>query len=200
MKKVISSGAVLIPETARKIFEGQIFDVYQWQQKMFDGSEETFEMLKRPDTVLVIPVIEDKIIVLEDEQPHTGMSLSFPGGRVDKQDSNILSAAKREVLEETGYEFSNWRLIKVFQPHSKIEWFIYYYLAWEAGKKTVANLDAGEKIKLLKMSFEGVKDNVMMKNGYLAGAHEIFENILSLQQLLGVPEARGQQVEDNKQK
>ncbi len=36
-----------IPPNAKRVFKGIIFDVYQWQQKMFDGSKETFEMLKR---------------------------------------------------------------------------------------------------------------------------------------------------------
>jgi hypothetical protein len=35
--------------------------LYHWQQKMFDGREVTFEMLRRSDTVHVI-VDNDKII------------------------------------------------------------------------------------------------------------------------------------------
>lgn len=53
MKKVIPDNAVLVPDAAQHVFEGMIFDVYQWPQKLFDGSEHTFEMLKRPDTVVV---------------------------------------------------------------------------------------------------------------------------------------------------
>lgn len=35
-----------LPPQAKKVFTGQIFDVYQWEQEMYDGSFETFEMLK----------------------------------------------------------------------------------------------------------------------------------------------------------
>lgn len=192
--------AVLIPEEAKKVFEGQIFDVYQWPQTMFDGSSYTFEMLKRPDTVIVISLVGDDILVLKEQQPHSGLSLSFPGGRVDKTDEDVVSAARREILEETGYEFSNWRLVKVVQPHKKIEWFIYYYLAWDADKQTEPKLDAGEKIVVQKLAFEEVKKQVLNKAGYLAEAHGIFENLETIDQLLNLPEFEGREVDDKKVK
>ena len=70
MKKIVPSNAVLIPRHAKRVFKGEIFEVYQWPQEMFDGSIKTFEMVRRPDTVATIAVIEDKIIVLEEEQPN----------------------------------------------------------------------------------------------------------------------------------
>ncbi len=82
MKKVIRTNASLIPETAERVFEGQVFDVYQWPQKMFDGSTATFEMAKRCETVTVIGVAQNKILVINDEQPHKGLQINFPGGRV----------------------------------------------------------------------------------------------------------------------
>lgn len=35
-----------IPSFAKKVFKGIMFDVYQWQQKMFEGKLETFEKMK----------------------------------------------------------------------------------------------------------------------------------------------------------
>lgn len=195
MKKVVPKDAVLIPKEAAKVFEGQIFDVYQWPQKMFDGSSATFEMLKRPDTVIVIPIVGDKIMTIDDEQPHIGARLSFPGGRVDETDGDSLAAAKREVKEETGHEFNNWKLVNVTQPHGKLEWFIFFYLAWD-GKKTVEpHLDPGEKIKLKPLSFEQAKNFVVTKSGYLGESMEIFENANQIEDLINLPEFLGQEVE-----
>ena len=60
-----------IPPDAKKVFSGVLFDVYQWEQKMFDGSVATFEKLKRPDTVVVFPVLPNgRIILTEQEQPN----------------------------------------------------------------------------------------------------------------------------------
>ncbi|MBI2009153.1 NUDIX hydrolase [Candidatus Saccharibacteria bacterium] len=194
MKKLVPKDAVLIPDSAECVFKGKIFDVYQWPQKMFDGSEHTFEMLKRPDTVTVIPIIVDKILTIEDEQPHSGTRLSFPGGRVDADEDSTLSAAKREVKEETGYDFANWKLVNVTQPHSKLEWFIYFYIAWDGRKTAKPQLDIGEKITLKELAFDDAKNFVITKSGYLGESMDVFEKADSLEGLINLPEFQGKEV------
>lgn len=194
MKKIVPKNAVLIPEQARLVFKGVIFDVYQWPQKLFDGSGAIFEMLRRPDTVTVIGVVDDKIIVLNDEQPHVGSRVSFPGGRVDEGET-ILAAARREMREETGHEFKNWRLIGVWQPHPKLEWFIYLYLATDGQKVSGLHPDAGEKITVETYDFDEVKNKAITKSGYLGQSKEVFEKISSLEELLNLPEFQGQEAD-----
>lgn len=195
MKKTVPQRAVLLPEQAEKVFSGQIFDVYQWPQRMFDGSSATFEMLKRPDTVTVIGIADDKILVIDDEQPHTGSRVSFPGGRVDESDAGTLAAAQREMLEETGYEFDGWRLVKVWQPHTKLEWFIYLYVADGGRKVAEPHLDAGERISLKTLSFDEVKQLAITKSGYLAESKDIFETLQNLDGLRSLPEFQGREVD-----
>jgi len=195
MKKIIPEDSVLLPDQAERMFEGKIFDVYQWPQQLFDGSSHTFEMLKRPDTVTAICAVENKILVVNDEQPHLGARQSFPGGRVDKSDAGIEAAAQREILEETGYSFKNWRLIKVSQPYRKMEWFLYVLLAWDVAGQQPPNLDAGEKIDLKMLDFATLKNLVMKRTGYLGESVSIFENIDSLEGLLALPEFQGQTVD-----
>ncbi len=48
---------VKIPSHAVKVFSGVIFDVYQWEQELFNGNVSTFEALRRPSTVIIIPVV-----------------------------------------------------------------------------------------------------------------------------------------------
>jgi len=194
MKKVIPDDAVLLPDTAERKFRGVIYDTYQWPQKLFDGSSTTFEMLKRPDTVQVVCIADNKILVLKDEQPHSGLRLSFPGGRVDEDDVDIVTAAKRELHEETGYDFGQWRLLKVWQPHAKIEWFIHLFLAWDVQDVAAAHLDAGEKIVVEHLVFNEVKKLVFDKAGYLGEAQSVFENKESVVDLLGTTEFEGKEV------
>ncbi len=93
-----------IPEHAKKVFGGIIFDIYQWEQEQFDGTIKTFEKAKRPDTVVVFPVLDDgKILLTKQEQPGRGSFIAATGGMMD-QGEDVLSAAKRELLEESGYE------------------------------------------------------------------------------------------------
>ncbi len=42
-----------MPDHARRVFRGEVFDVYQWEQEMFDGSKAVFEKLIRQDTVII---------------------------------------------------------------------------------------------------------------------------------------------------
>ena len=155
LDRPIPEGAILIPNNATKVFSGEIFDVYQWPQEMYDGSTATFEMLKRPDTVLIVCLDEhNNVITLTESQPGIGeWSYSMPGGRVDPSDESILDAAKREVKEETGYEFSSWKLVEVTQPQRKIEWFIYIYVAQGVIAKGVPTPDAGEKIQVVPVEY-----------------------------------------------
>ena len=59
-----------VPSQAKRVFKGIIFDVYQWEQELFDGSKQTFEMLKRPDTVEVIAVKDGSILMSRQSQPN----------------------------------------------------------------------------------------------------------------------------------
>ncbi len=195
MKKIIPEDNVLVPDQAECVFRGKIFDVYQWPQELFDGSQQTFEMLKRTDTVTVIGVVEDKIIIIDDEQPHFGGRKSFPGGRVDETDETVLGAAKREMLEETGYSFDNWRLIEVRQPYRKIEWFVYVYLASKPAGQQAPHLDGGEKIASSNISFSELKELILSGTGYLSESRTVVKSLNNLEELLAVPAYSGPEVE-----
>ncbi len=143
-----------LPPNAKLAFKGEIFEVWQWEQKMFDGSAETFEQLRRPNSVLVIPVVGDKILIQIQEQPHRPKPFpSLPGGRC-AWDEEPLEAAKRELLEETGYTSENWILWKEFQPVNKIIWTVYTYIAKDCQHRQPPQLDAGEKISTRLISFD----------------------------------------------
>lgn len=195
MKKIIPEDSVLVPEAAERVFEGMIFDVYQWPQTMFDGSQHTFEMLKRADTVVVVCVVNGKLLVIDDEQPHLGKRQGFPGGRIDPDDGTPLAAAKREIVEETGYTFKNWRLIKVRQPYRKIEWFSHIFLAWEPIAQQDPQLDPGEKIAMELLEFTELKDLVAGSMDYLGDYRDLFRPLNSLDELLDLPVFRGREVD-----
>lgn len=144
-----------LPPNARKVFQGQIFNVYQWEQKMYDGSKDIFERIVRADTVLVIPITpEGKIIICEQEQPHRETPyLSLISGRVEA-DESPENAAKRELLEETGYQSDQLILFDKHNISDKIDWTIYTFVAKNCKMVAEQNLDPGEKIRCDLVSFE----------------------------------------------
>ncbi len=143
-----------IPEDAKLVFKGKIFDTYQWEQEMYDGSKTTFEKVKRPDTVVVFPVLEDGTILLTEQvQPGRDPFIDAPSGRVDEGEE-VLEAAKRELVEETGYEADEYILWKAIHPVTKIEWVCYTFIAKGCKKVREEDPDNGEKIKLKPVSFD----------------------------------------------
>jgi len=143
-----------LPSNAKLVFKGRIFEVWQWEQKMFDGSVETFEKLRRTNTAQVIPVVGDKILIQLQEQPDRKKSFnSIPGGRCEEGEDPLM-AAKRELLEEAGYISDDWELWREENPVGKIIWTVYTYIARDCVYKQPPNLDAGEKIMTRLVSFD----------------------------------------------
>jgi len=135
------------------VFKGKIFEVWQWEQELFDGTTATFERLKRPNTAQVIAVVGDKILVVDQQQPDTKEFVSLPGGRCDEGEEP-LESAKRELLEETGYTSDDWVLYREENPVGKIEWTIYTYVARNCQKVAEPELDPGEKMIERLVSFD----------------------------------------------
>src|SRR3989344_7350327 len=105
-----------MPPDAKLVFKGKIFDVYQWEQTLFDGTKTTFEKLKRADTVVVIPVTaEGKIVLTMQEQPGKTPFLGCAGGRAEAGE-DPLAAAGRGLAVETGYEHDELVLLLPLPP------------------------------------------------------------------------------------
>ena len=150
-----------MPEDATLVFKGKLFDVYQWQQQMYDGTYQTFEKLKRPDTVVVFAVLDDgSILLTKQEQPGKSLFIGAAGGRVDEGEETEEAAA-RELLEETGYRAKELILWHSEQPVSKIDWAVYTFIAKGLEKVDEQRLDAGEKITLHPVTFDEFIDTAL---------------------------------------
>lgn len=143
-----------IPQGARRVFEGVIFDIYQWEQELFDGSLATFEMAHRADSAIVFPILPDgRILLVEDTQPHRGVVLTAPCGRVEPGELPI-DAARRELREETGYDAAQLVPFYTDEPASKTDSVVYVYIGKSCVKVSEPTLDPGERITPRIVTFE----------------------------------------------
>ena len=82
-----------------------------------DGKTGQYYYLETPGNVLIIPRLADGRIalVLQYRYLHDKQSIEIPGGGAG-EDIDGLSAAKRELLEETGLIAENWSKLGEFEP------------------------------------------------------------------------------------
>ena len=145
-----------IPDYATRVFKGVLFEVWQWKQKMFDGSTQTYEAVRRPDYAGIIPILENgKFVVIEQQQPGSKAFYSFPGGRVD-QGETPETAAARELREEAGLATDSLELWKQYQPHMKYVFEVYIYIARGCRQIGIPSLPAEEKITVHEYTFDEV--------------------------------------------
>lgn len=143
-----------VPPIAKKVFQGKIFAVWQWEQELYDGSFATFERLSRPDYAFGVGVLDDgQILLLHDEQPDREAVLTPAGGKVDPGEGPE-EAVRREFLEETGYEIGELKHWFAYRASTKIDFVTYGYIARKLTRKEEAHPEPGERITEVMYSFE----------------------------------------------
>lgn len=143
-----------IPPHAKKAFSGALFKVYQWEQELFDGSTTTFEIVHRdPGAIVIAGTLDGEILLLEEEHPGRPPFLSIPAGGTERGETP-LAAAKRELLEETGYVSDVWEEYAVYNHGGRTNHDVHVYIARNCVKKTEPMLDAGEKSTLHHLPFD----------------------------------------------
>lgn len=65
-----------------------------------------------------------------------------------------MDAAKRELLEESGYEAEEYILWHAQNSIPKTDWPVYVFIAKGLKKVSEMNLDGGEKIELLSVTLD----------------------------------------------
>jgi 8-oxo-dGTP pyrophosphatase MutT (NUDIX family) len=80
-------------------------------------------VLDYPDWCAVVPLTEDGRLVMVRQWRHAAQcwSLELPGGVMDPGDADPVAAARRELLEETGYGGGEWRYLFAGAPNPAIQ-------------------------------------------------------------------------------
>lgn len=132
-----------------KILSCSIFDIFSEQfQHSVDHRSGEFFILEQVDWVQVIAldVNGNLILVQQFRFGSRDFSLEVPGGLVDG-DENFLDAAKRELLEETGYSGDDPVLLKTILPNPAFQRNkLHIVLIKNCRKVAEQNLDPNEEI------------------------------------------------------
>jgi len=128
--------------------------------------ENSFYSLICPDWVNVIPLTRDGFVVFV-VQYRFGIrknTLEIPGGQMDEEDKNPMKAAKRELLEETGYGKGRWEYLGFVNPNPAIiNNKCHSFLATGVEKISEIKNDENEKTEVILKPLKEVNDLILNK-------------------------------------
>lgn len=154
----------------KKVFQGTIFSVWQWEQELYDGSTKTFEKIERADSAWVIGVLPDKrILLIWDEQPQREGVLTPAGGQVEK-DEDPADGAAREFLEETGYRIGSLAPWFTHKPFGKVIYTSHMFIGKNIEKVSEPQQSAGERTEIRLFTFDELLllgQNVQLRDSQL---------------------------------
>ena len=123
------------------------------------GEGHDFHVREMPDWINVVPVTAQGNIVLIRQFRH-GMekiALEIPGGAVEKGEVEPLEAARRELLEETGYTAKKIVPLGSVAPNPAIQNNqCFSFLALDATPDGEQRMDDGEDIEVEEVAFRSV--------------------------------------------
>src|SRR5262249_51188007 len=87
------------------------------------GTDHDFYILSGRDWCNVVPVTPagEGVMIRQFRHGAGQVTLEIPGGVIDSSDGQPIEAARRELLEETGYESQKWRSIGTIDPNPAIQ-------------------------------------------------------------------------------
>lgn len=110
--------------------------------------------------VAAVPVTDDGRIVMIRQYRHAfgQVCLEFPGGCVDDTDPDFETAIRRELAEETGYSFSEFRPLGAISPNPSTNTNLMHMFLATGGKKTAEQqLDHNEEIEVELFTIDELK-------------------------------------------
>lgn len=118
-----------------------------------EGDDAKFIVLDANDWVVVIPEIEDDFLMVKQwRHGENKLSIEFPGGVIEKGELPE-TAARRELLEETGFEAGELKYLGKANPNPAImSNHVHFFAASELKSAGEQNLDEEEFVEYLRIS------------------------------------------------
>jgi len=127
----------------------------------------------RANVALIFALTPDQQVVLVRQYKHGigEILIELPGGMVDEHEHTPLEAARRELLEETGYTSDQFEQVaEVSDNPTKDTNRIHFFLARNARKVAEQDLDETENIEVLTVPLTQIEPMVLSGQIRVAGS------------------------------
>ena len=95
--------------STKEIYNGKVFKITKDDVELSDNRKTIREVVHHSGGVVIAAEKDGKILMVKQfRYPIKEVLYELPAGKLDKQNEDILTAAKRELEEETGHIAKNW--------------------------------------------------------------------------------------------
>ena len=164
------------------VHQGKVFKLIRENVTLENGTTTDVEFIEHPGATAVIPFLDDNRIVLLKQYRHALKKhiWEIPAGTLGPQEE-IISCARRELIEETGYSATQWHKLGEITPvPGYSDERIHIFLAMEL-QPADQNLDEDEVIQVQVVDF--LKAIEMIGDGEIQDAKSIAGLFLASQWL-----------------
>lgn len=151
-----------------KIFSVERIDATN--ERLHGNSVKTFYTLIFDSWVNVIPLTSENKVILVEQFRHgvQDLTLEIPGGSIDDSDNNPLEAARRELIEETGFTSDDWSLLGSNHPNPAVQDNLCFtYLARNIEFKEEPRFDGTGTEQIQSRLVDLSEINTLIKNGII---------------------------------
>ncbi|RAK70651.1 NUDIX hydrolase [Hymenobacter edaphi] len=156
------------------VFEHRWYRLRRDRVRLPSGEElDDYFVSERPDAVLIFCLTADEQVVLVRQYKHgaADVFVELPGGVIDPGETDPVAAARRELLEETGYAADELdRVLNVSDNPTKDTNLLHFFLARNARRVAAQHLDATENIEVLTVPLAELEQWVLGGRIRVAGS------------------------------
>jgi len=129
-------------------YEGGFLKVRRDEVRLHDGHTTSREYVVHPGAVMILAFIDAETILLERQYryPKHRHFIELPAGKLEK-DEGALATARRELVEECGYEAAEWWKIATLDPSIGYSTEVIELYGARGLAHVGAKLDAGEHLE-----------------------------------------------------
>lgn len=136
-----------------------------------DEAEHDFHVLETGDWVNIIPITAANEVVFVRQFRHgvRDCTLEIPGGMVDAEDESPLVAARREMVEESGYDSARVEALGSIHPNPAIQTNrCHSFVAYDVELLHAPRFDTTEETEVVLVPLVRVPD--LMRAGHITHA------------------------------